>query len=208
MGYTHYYSISPADVTPEQFVEFGQAVIALIEASDEPVAREYDRPDESPMIGEGVVMFNGIGEEGHETFYLSVIPPECPSPGVFALSHREMSVEQRCAVMEWSDYIEQGERRREFCKTARKGYDEIVGAALIAAKAIFGNAFSFSSDGWFTDSLAEEMGYADADFRTWAEPKALYRKVFGEIPERAETEIIAEEAVNIIETRKRLAGSK
>jgi len=207
MGYTHYYSISPEDVTPQQFAEFGMAVKALIDASDVPVAFECDQPDKQPMIGEGVVRLNGIGEDGHETFIVSALPPECPSADVLALTHRDMSMEQQWAVHEWTDYVEHGNRRREFCKTARKGYDEIVGAALIAGRVIFGHAFEFGSDGHFTDALREEFG-ENGDYGTWTEPKALYRKVFGEIPEHAVASVIAEEAVQAARYREHLAANR
>lgn len=207
MGYTHYYTISPEDVTPQQFAEFGMAVKALIDASDVPVAFESDQPDKQPMIGEGVVRFNGIGEDGHETFVVSALTPERPSADVLALANRDMSVEQRWAAYKWTDYVEADNRRREYCKTARKGYDEIVGAALIAGQVIFGDAFEFGSDGYFTDALREEFSNGGGDYRTWTEPKALYRKVFGEIPEHAVAGIIAEEAVQAAKYRERLADS-
>lgn len=53
---------------------------------------------------------------------------------------------------------------RGFCKTARKDYDEVVGAILLRT-AFYNRGFKVSSDGdWAED---------------WAAPRALYERVFG-----------------------------
>lgn len=66
----------------------------------------------------------------------------------------------------------------DFCKTARKPYDAVVTASLIRAKHIYGDQVHVSSDGSWDE---------------WAEGRALYEKVFGEVPETLDTRVSATE---------------
>ena len=47
--------------------------------------------------------------------------------------------------------IDRNSTRWDFCKTARKPYDDVVSAILIAARYNFGDKFSLSSDGTWED---------------------------------------------------------
>lgn len=71
-----------------------------------------------------MIWFNGIGEDGHETF-------------VFEQSHTISSYDRK---------NEQGQYF-SFCKTARKPYDTAVVACLIILKHYFGDDLVVRSDG-------------------------------------------------------------
>jgi hypothetical protein len=107
MGYTHYWEAKPlkgkklAEVE-RRYRETGvPALRALFARFAGLLAREFDRPDEPPQADERVVAFNGIGEDGHETFYVEV------------------------------DKLFRDGKEFGFCKTARKPYDAAVCAALL-----------------------------------------------------------------------------
>lgn len=119
MGYTHYWRKTP-NLNSEKFTEFSNKAKILIE--NEPVQFEYDSNKE-PEITNELVRFNGIGENGHETFYF------------------EKDVEKD------QYYNEKNGKCFSFCKTARKPYDQTVVACLILAKKIFGKDINVSSDG-------------------------------------------------------------
>jgi hypothetical protein len=111
VGYTHYWYRDKK--TLEGFDRFAEDCRKIIESvgEDIPLAYEYDRAKKAPAINTKVVRFNGIGEEGHETFYV---------PKTWTANY-------------------EGQSKGEdgwfaFCKTARKPYDKIVVACLIAMR--------------------------------------------------------------------------
>jgi len=111
MGYTHYWEQN-SKCSDGQWQGFCDDVRTIIKASDVPVQRGYD-DDREPKITDQQVVFNGVGDDGHETFWF--------------------------------------ERHGEgfaFCKTARKPYDEIVLACLVAAMNK-GIIHDWSSDGGY-----------------------------------------------------------
>ena len=108
MGYTHYWNHD--GFTDSEWEQVKQQAPNIIGASSVPVQFEYDE-SKPYFISDNLLRFNGIDDDGHETFYF-------PKEG--------------------SD--------REFCKTARKPYDEIVVAMLIMMSRIK-PSFSWSSDG-------------------------------------------------------------
>ena len=126
MGYTHYWSMSN-DFTPAEwqlicgaarnvitkFNDFGNSV---------KLAREYDDISTPAEITDEHIRFNGLGDDGHETFLIPREIPEAP---------------------EWR----QGEPDFQFCKTARKPYDDAVVAVLIYIRQECPGKFEWSSDG-------------------------------------------------------------
>jgi hypothetical protein len=71
MGYTHYWD--SAQFKQESFERLGEStksVITLAVAQGIMVDREYDDADTPPLIDSDKIVFNGRGEEGHETFRL------------------------------------------------------------------------------------------------------------------------------------------
>lgn len=118
MGYTHYWR-NPQGFTNDQWKLARELADAIIRVSSVPVQYEYDVSD-PPRIDDGAIRFNGVDEDGHETFF-----------------------------------VQYGPREFEFCKTARKPYDEIVVAMLFMLEHV-NPSFSWSSDG---DSEDHQGGY-------------------------------------------------
>jgi len=59
-----------AEIKQAKWDAFCKDVRAIIGASDVPVCREYDSPGESPQIDDRLVAFNGVEDDGHETFWV------------------------------------------------------------------------------------------------------------------------------------------
>lgn len=97
------------------------------------------------------IVVNGLGEEGTEPLFND---KEIVFNGVEDQSHETLAIEFRG---EWA-----------FCKTARKDYDEIVGAVLLRALHL-GVLAKLSSDG---------------DLSDWGECFELYGDTFGEPPSK------------------------
>ena len=119
MGYTHYWDIYQEEIPQDIWVKFAKDFIKIlphfVDKLDSQTDQKYDINNEN-------IILNGIGEEGHETFYI-----------------------ERKNKMEKSY---DGEVKKfDFCKTARKEYDISVCCALIIAKKYFGNIIKVSSDG-------------------------------------------------------------
>ena len=114
MGYTHYFELKgKKDVNLDEVQKDVQKVLVN---NLNLIQRECDN-DSTPAChidsnGDLTVVFNGIGDMGHETFY---------------------------------------ELTYNFCKTARKPYDEVVCKVLLILKKHFGDAISVSSDGMSGD---------------------------------------------------------
>ena len=130
MGYTHYWRMS-RDFTDTEWLAIMEAACKIIGRARDtfkiPLAYECDQPDRKPEISSAFgIRFNGIGDDGHETFMFT----------------KRMGPEP-----EWR----KGEGHFAFCKTARKDYDAPVVAILIAAKEIAPQAFDWSSDGWLDE---------------------------------------------------------
>jgi hypothetical protein len=86
-----------------------------------PIQFEYDN-NEPPVFSNTEIRFNGVNDEGHETFSVSQ---------VYSPSFRQ----------------EKDGKLFHFCKTARKNYDTAVTACLIVLKHYFKDDFMVSSDG-------------------------------------------------------------
>jgi hypothetical protein len=123
--------------------------------SDVPVAAEFDTPDAAPELTDAYIRFNGIGEDGHETF--------CLVAGMARQEGCPLPRERRARTLP----IHPG--RFDFCKTARKPYDVLVTAVLWIAHEEYG--LRVSSDGTMEpDGLpAGSYGYVDE----WAAGHAL-----------------------------------
>lgn len=140
MGYTHYWR-QTRDFTDDEWLKLrqgaGQVVSALRNAKalrerdipavpfDIPLAYEDDEPDRPPVVSLDEIRFNGVGEDGHETFYLTRRKPE----------KREF------------DRLYETEGAFDFCKTARKPYDAAVVAVLTIAHTVAPGVLTLSSDG-------------------------------------------------------------
>ena len=119
MGYTHYWTINQKEISPESWFgfmqEFSEIEAKFHEKLDHTTDQKYRIDSES-------IIFNGIGEQGHETF---------------TMNRKNPMEESYTGENEYFD----------FCKTARKEYDIAVCCALIIAKKHFGDIIRVSSDG-------------------------------------------------------------
>ena len=119
MGYTHYWTINQKEISPESWFgfmqEFSEIEAKFHEKLDHTTDQKYRIDSES-------IIFNGIGEQGHETFTMN----------------RKNPMEE--SYTGENEYF-------NFCKTARKEYDIAVCCALIIAKKHFGDIIRVSSDG-------------------------------------------------------------
>jgi len=125
LGYTHYHPRA-AKLDAQKFSKFSRDCKLLkraAEAQGVKVRFEYDVPRPA-VFSEDVVRFNGINDDGHETFYLP---------------------------LETHDGSPYDGRIFAFCKTARKPYDLLVTACLIMAKHHFGKDVCVTSDGEQSD---------------------------------------------------------
>lgn len=68
MGYTHYFEVKFSD---NGWEKFRKDVRKLFKSLPETVKiqREYDN-DSRPLNGKDKIVFNGVGDDGHETFWL------------------------------------------------------------------------------------------------------------------------------------------
>jgi len=119
MGYTHYWEQQRA-YTGEEWKQISAIIKTIIEKSGVKIVREYDRPTDAPCFDNDSILFNGNGDEGHETFVFT----------------REVAKEPE---------YRKGDGDFQFCKTAQKPYDDVVVACLIAAAEM--GVITWSSDG-------------------------------------------------------------
>tara|TARA_R110000803_G_scaffold177331_1_gene239718 strand:- start:713 stop:1183 length:471 start_codon:yes stop_codon:yes gene_type:complete len=122
MGYTHYWTINQKEISPESWYGF----IQEFETIQQQFQHKLDHNGDEYALCNEYIRFNGIGEQGHETFTMNRINP-------MEKSHT--------GDIEYFD----------FCKTAEKEYDIAVCCALIIAKNHFGNIIKVTSDGGFLE---------------------------------------------------------
>lgn len=121
MGYTHYWYKQP-ELPAKSWAAFIKDVTKLIEFVQKDVGIPLNYEDDVqrvPVIDADLIRFNGIGDDGHETFYFE----------------RKGKTERNGLCF-------------DFCKTAHKPYDIAVTAVLVAADYHFGDmTVKISSDG-------------------------------------------------------------
>ena len=119
MGYTHYWTIFQEEIPQDIWRSFASDFIKILPQFMDKLDHETDQKFD---INGNHIIFNGIGEEGHETF---------------SMNTKNKMEESHTGNIEYFD----------FCKTARKEYDIAVCCALIIAKKYFGDIINVSSDG-------------------------------------------------------------
>ena len=145
MGYTHYcYKAEELDQTKwDNFIEDFEKVLPFFEQYLE----KSPTDDQHLVYDSEKLWFNGIGEQGHETFAFMRVEAKNDSKGY----GREDTN---------TPYF-------MFCKTARKDYDIAATCALIIAKKHFGDDVIISSDGdnseWSEakELCEDELGYGE-----------------------------------------------
>ena len=129
MGYTHYFPRA-MEIEEDRFLQFARACAKIIHNADAEVCFEFNEVSLPPQITPDMVRFNGIGDDGHETFYFPRV-----------VTDDEAGYQTEDYRARW------GGKLFTFCKTARKDYDTIVTACLFAALYYLPEEVDVSSDG-------------------------------------------------------------
>jgi hypothetical protein len=129
MGYTHYYYRTESlDENIFKEASFDCKEICNLIKDEKNINIQYDFDNnKKPVFTKSQVRFNGIDEDGHETFHISPI---------YKSSYKQTNNQGLLF---------------QFCKTARKPYDFNVMCCLIIYKHHFGNEFLVYSDGEMKD---------------------------------------------------------
>lgn len=75
MGYTHYWKIK-GNIGPRVWARIVNDTQALLAVSTIPLLGEEDVPGSPPIANTEVIRFNGVGEDGHETFSFDRLPSD------------------------------------------------------------------------------------------------------------------------------------
>jgi len=147
MGYTHYY-YQKKSLTQKQWenvcIETFQ-ILDYCKGKKIKLAFEYDNPA-PPLVNNDQIRFNGVKDEGHETFIFLKKKPE----------------EKICSDKSRYFY---------FCKTARKPYDLAVCLVLLSLANHAPKSVELASDGDWDQEWAEarkvykELFGVDASFQ-------------------------------------------
>ena len=180
MGYTHYW-YRPEELDGNIFPSFVVDARKLAEEWDRSqgnghLAGPTGEEGTDPEFSRTIVSFNGLEDDSHESFIIQQIFPKD--------GYRS---------------TDDAGRLFDFCKTARKPYDALVCAVLIAFKHHFGDAVVVSSDGewepkdnpiqeWTGKDWVETGEYERED--GWELGSLLYHRVF---PDRDSTTSILRE---------------
>lgn len=134
MGYTHYWHRRDSIRQPLWDEAIGD-VRRIFAASEVPIAHEHDEPALLPTADEQDIQFNGVLDDGHETFWF---PREVKDAGAKGPDGRSF----------------------EFCKTERKPYDFIVRTVLCVLLDRFGDQLEVTSDGSEAETWAVPSEWA------------------------------------------------
>jgi len=126
MGYTHYFTRRLGRIHREPWAQICEDVRAILTHAQAiqsiPLANGHGEPGTQPKIDDGVIAFNGVGEDSHETFYLTR------------------------RLREAAPWEDEARRRFDFCKTAHKPYDMAVTAVLCYLSSV-AETHTVTSDG-------------------------------------------------------------
>ena len=115
MGYTNYFT-QQREITDKEWSLIENAtkeVLILCDQRGINLAYDFDYPKRPPYVSGTEIRFNGVGDEGHETFHIDRL----------------------------------GDKSFNFCKTARKPYDEAVVAVLSILHHYAPGGWDIGSDG-------------------------------------------------------------
>lgn len=129
MGYTHYWNRDESLLSPEDYREFyaqfTRLAVKVIQTAEQQGIEIADPSGEhlgAWRVDGDSVRLNGYGENSHESFVWEKVCPETQNSKLV------------------TGYF-------DFCKTARKPYDTVVTALLLAAREAYGSAVRIDSDG-------------------------------------------------------------
>lgn len=69
MGYTHYFTLKNTKIQNGSKEQMMEALKKVIKKYDAIICKEYDEPGEDAELTKDYIRFNGIEDDGHETFY-------------------------------------------------------------------------------------------------------------------------------------------
>jgi hypothetical protein len=143
MGFTHYFTQNRS-FTVAEFKTVQNDVQQILKYAQHeagvPLANGAGEPSTSPDVNSKFVSFNGVGDGAHETFIFNRVKATKPK------------------------YAGDNNPNWDFCKTARKAYDDVVVAVLcylttttrtfVAGEPVYGSeVFTASSDGHGKDFM-------------------------------------------------------
>ena len=77
MGYTHYWTKS-RKFTDAEWLDIMKGAANILSTAINSygitLAYEYDKPIEKPLVSMELIRFNGVDDDGHETFYFDIDP--------------------------------------------------------------------------------------------------------------------------------------
>lgn len=152
MGYTHYWYRKEGMDDPKRYFSFAQDVKKIIDNS----MVSIKGPDGTgePELHEGWISFNGDASKPMQEYY-----------GTSDESHETFHWPSKVGKPDYQKNPNfPGDRVFNFTKTAYKPYDEVVTAALIRAKDLYGDDVHVASDGSWED---------------WRKGRELYERTFG-----------------------------
>lgn len=132
MGYTQYY-YQKKNLTQKQWEKVCMETFSILDYCSKnniELAYEYDESEQPPKVDNEMIRFNGVGNEGHETFIMFKKKPE-------------------------SSWNKESKDYFYFCKTARKPYDLAVCLVLLSLAQNAPKAVELSSDGDWEVEWAE-----------------------------------------------------
>jgi len=138
MGYTHYWRPT-RDLTEDEWDNIRQVAKTILKDNHGIILDNEPTDSQNLSITYESILCNGIGDDGHETFYLTRKMRDNPNIYLARVGVR-------------NDF--------EFCKTAQKPYDKYVVAMLIAVAQIT-DSITVSSDGDQEDWLEGLQLYVD-----------------------------------------------
>ena len=126
MGYTHYWR-QLRDFTDTEWQELTRLTKLITADGSSILANGISDKNSEPTIDNEQICYNGIGNDGHETFRIT------------------KKKRAKADYEEQEAYDRQG--AFEFCKTAQKPYDRYVVAVLCAIYRVQRDVMNISSDG-------------------------------------------------------------
>ena len=127
MGYTHYYT-QKRSFTDSEWHNIRQAADQILRPAKD-VIDQHKASDQKLKITKDIILFNGIGDDAHETFLL----------------------DKKLRPTKWKGAtFNEGDCFR-FTKTARKPYDKYVTALLIVIHNFANGALDIASDGFYEE---------------------------------------------------------
>lgn len=134
MGYTHYWR-QQRDFTDTEWQELTRLAKLITADGQGILANAFSDKNSKPTIDNEEISFNGIGDDGHETFCIT-------------RKKRDLyDYEKQDSIQDAYMHDKSGGGVFNFCKTAHKPYDKYVVAVLCAIYRVQRDIMNISSDG-------------------------------------------------------------